>query len=344
MLRREFLSGVIGSAAGSAALFDPDPDPSRRTYRNPVFGEVFADPTVVRADDGTFYAYATYNDWGQPWRRPLVPIARSETLVEWERAGEAFAEKPGWTGDDGLWAPDIARLAGRYVLYYAVAQFGERNPAIGVAVSDSPAGPFEDRGPLLRSAEIGVPNTIDPELLVDDGVPYLFFGSHRGIYGVRLAPGGLSLAGEPFQIAGRGVEAACLVRRNGRYYFFGSRGTCCEGAESTYRVVVGRAPSLRGPYRNRAGEPLSRAPGTTILRGDDTFAGPGHNAIVRDDDGADWIVYHAYERMDPWAGPIPRRVLMIDRLRWADGWPTVAGRSPSERARRPATGSGGLFG
>ncbi|MDS0299904.1 family 43 glycosylhydrolase [Halogeometricum sp. S1BR25-6] len=330
-------SGTGTSEDGEDAREGPN-----ATYRNPVFEEVFADPTVVEADDA-FYAYATYHPWGGARESSrLIPVARSTDLVNWSDAGAAFASMPDWRDADGLglWAPDAARFGGRYVLYYSYARFGDPNPGIGVAVSPSPAGPFEDRGELLRSDGIGVPNSIDPCLVREGGTPFLFWGSKRGIYGVRLAPDGLSVADDPFQVAGDGVEAPFLVKRNGRYYFFGSRGTCCAGADSTYHVVVGRSESLRGPYRNREGTPLTEASGTTILRGDDAFAGPGHNAVVRDHAGDDWLLYHAYERSNPWTGngDVPRRVPMLDRLDWRDGWPRVRSGTPSRTAPVPRAG------
>lgn len=336
-------SALPGCSAGYGSRNGSEPDDgvgaeSPATYRNPVFEEVFADPTAVRAADGTYYAYATFQNWGGGPARPrLLPVARSRGLVDWRYAGEAFRSRPDWADEgDGLWAPDVERVAGRYVLYYSVARFGDPNPGVGVAVSDDPAGPFADRGELLRSDEVGVPNSIDPYCHVEGDTPYLFWGSKRGLYGVRLAADGLSLAGEPFRVAGDGVEAPFVRERDGRYYLFGSRGTCCDGLDSTYHVVVGRSDSLRGPYRNRDGESLLEAAGTTILRGGEQFAAPGHNAVVRDDAGDDWLLYHAYERSDPWAGPAPRRVLMLDRLRWRDGWPVVPGGTPSREAPAPS--------
>ncbi|WP_224268414.1 family 43 glycosylhydrolase [Haloprofundus salinisoli] len=336
--RRAGTDGVDADAIVGSATADTV-DGAQPTYRNPVHDRVFADPAVVRGDDGGFYAYGTYNDWGSARPRRLIPILRSENLVRWTYVGEALRRIPAWRGSRelGLWAPDVRRIGGRYVLYYSLTRFGDDNPAIGAAVAETPGGPFEDRGRVLQSDGVGLPNTIDPCPYVEDGTPYLLFGSHRGIYGVRLTPNGLSVAGDPFQITGDGVEAAYVVRRNGRYYLFGSRGTCCDGLASTYHLVVGRADSLRGPYRNRAGNRLLDAPGTTILRGDDTFAAPGHNAVVVDDSGDWWLVYHAYKRSNPWAwsGEVPRRVLMLDQLAWNGGWPTVPTETPSRVAPAP---------
>jgi arabinan endo-1,5-alpha-L-arabinosidase len=309
----------------------------RSRYRNPVYeAHVFPDPTAIRAPDGPYYAYATYHEWDGDADRPLVPAIRSRNLVDWEYVGPAFAARPNWKRG-GVWAPAVVRRAGRYLLYYSLARWGDPNPGIGVAVADDPTGPFADRGPVLWSEGVGVPNSIDPCPFVDGETPYLFWGSKRGVYGARLAPDGLSIAddADPFRVAGEGVEAAHLVARGGRYYLFVSAGTCCEGAESTYRVLAGRSASLRGPYRGPDGERLTASTGAAVVRGGDAFVGPGHCTTVLDDAGERWLLYHAYDREDPWRGETPRRVLALDPLEWRDGWPRVPSRTPSAIRRAP---------
>ena len=339
MNRRTLLARVsefaIGVGAGAGHTSGTERPTDR--YRNPVYAHVFPDPDVLQVD-GTYYAYGTYHPWGRKPERQLIPILRSPNLVDWEPVGPAFESVPAWSEYEGLWAPGVGRLGGRTVLYYSDSEFGADDPGIGVAVAPDPTGPFEPRGGLFRSERIGVPNSIDPMLFVRDGTPFLFWGSHRGLYGIRLAEDGLSTAGEKFQIAGQGVEAPYVIRRGDFYYLFGSRGTCCRGAESTYHVVVGRSRSLRGPYRNRAGErlTLADATGTTILRSGERFVGPGHCAVVRDENGGWWMLYHAYVRGNAWIGETPRRVLMLDRIRWQDGWPVVGENgTPSARGRVP---------
>ncbi|WP_306060598.1 family 43 glycosylhydrolase [Natronococcus wangiae] len=339
MDRRAFLRRASVAALGAAAgCLGSDDDPA---FSNPVFEPTLADPSIVRADDGSFYAYGTEDDWYSDDEHPadgvqFVPVARSEDLVEWEYVGEAFETKPDWKDSGGLWAPHVDAYDDRYYLYYAYSVWGDDNPGIGVATADHPAGPFEDRGKLFDSEEIGVENSIDPFFFVEEGTPYLFWGSWHGIWGVELEDDGFAVAGEPFRIAADDhFEAPYIVERDGRYYFFGSNGRCCDGADSDYHAVVGRSDSFDGPYVNRDGDPLEENPGTTILEGSDAFIGPGHNAVIRDDAGTDWLVYHAYDADDPWINSTPRRALMIDRIRWEDGWPAIDGGVPSEEARTP---------
>lgn len=302
---------------------------SAPTYRNPVFEPILADPSVIRSEDGTFYAYGTEDDWGDGEGSKRIPVVRSDDLVEWEYVGEAFDRRPAWK-DGYLWAPDIARWDGRYLLYYSVSVWGDANPGIGVATAEDPAGPFEDEGMLLDSEGIGVANSIDPHLVVDGGTPYLVWGSFHGINLVRLSDDGLSVAGEPAEIAGDAFEAPYLVEREGAWWLFVSLGSCCDGADSTYRLAVGRADALEGPYLDRAGNDLLDGEGEPLLGASDAWVGPGHNSIVTDDAGQDWILYHAIDPERPRADSgATRRPMLIDRLEWDDGWPAVVDGHPT---------------
>jgi len=311
------------------------------TFQNPVFEPVIADPSVVKADDEYFYVLGTEDDWGDEQGSRLIPIVKSKNLVDWTYVGEAFEEKPNWKDEGSLWAPDISSFNGKYYLYYSYSIWGDANPSIGVATSDSPEGPFTDHGKLFDSKSIGVGNSIDPMLFVENETPYLFWGSFKGIYGIELAEDGMSTVGEKFQIAGIDYEATYIIKRNDYYYFFGSRGTCCEGENSGYNVAVGKAEAITGPYLDKEGKDLSLSGGTLLLTGhfpnDEgpvLFAGPGHNTIVTDDNGTDWMIYHAVDKSNPrLPNGATRRPLMIDPIKWEDGWPTIEGLVPSNEER-----------
>lgn len=308
----------------------------RGTYRNPVFEPDLADPTWVRTEEGWFYAYGTENTWEAGHQ--VVPVVRSRDLVDWSYVGQAFEKKPDWK-DGWIWAPEITFLDGQYLLYYAFSLWGDNNPAIGLATSDRPEGPFTDHGKLLDSESMGVVNSIDPSVFTEDGSVYLVWGSlGGGIHGIQLEADGRSLRGEKFQLAGTSFEAPYIFKKEGTYYLFLSTGTCCEGPNSKYRVVVGRSEEFRGPYRTSSGHDLlgynngwwppevDKIDGV-ILAGNSTFAGPGHNGqIFTDDRGQDWFIYHAIELTDPYLPRgATRRPLCIDRIKWVDGWPVING-------------------
>jgi arabinan endo-1,5-alpha-L-arabinosidase len=247
---------------------------------------------------------------------------------------------------DRIWAPDVARYRGQYYLYYSLVN-REPNYAldaqgIGVATAEHPAGPFSDRGKLFQGFEVGVPNSIDPQFYVEEGTPYLLWGSLNGLYCTELSADGLSRVGEKTYLAGNRFEASYVTERGGYYYLFVSSGVCCVPPDVTYQVEVGRATSLSGPYETEYGRDLRDSYGTLVCTESDRFLGPGHNAIVTDDCGTDWVAYHAYDRSARFLanGPgDPRRSLMLDRLVWENGWPRVEGRSPSTAARRPTIDS-----
>ena len=296
------------------------------TNRQPVIDMSAPDPTVIRAEDGTFYLYAT-----EDMRN--VPIFHSANLVDWKLVGTAFTDnsRPKWLPKGGIWAPDIQRVGGKYYLYYAKSVWGgEWDAGIGVAVSNNPAGPFVDRGCMFTSKQIGIQNCIDPFYIEDGGKKYLFFGSFHGIYGVELTADGLHVkqGAKPREVAGTFMEATYIRRRGGYYYLFGSTGTCCEGARSTYRITIGRSKSLFGPYVDKAGQRLLDNHYNILLDKDDSVLGPGHNAgLITDDAGNDYMLYHGFKASDPDAG----RVVWLSRIVWADGWPSMMMEKDSQK-------------
>ena len=296
------------------------------TNRQPVIDMSAPDPTVIRAEDGTFYLYAT-----EDMRN--VPIFHSANLVDWKLVGTAFTDnsRPKWLPKGGIWAPDIQRVGGKYHLYYAKSVWGgEWDAGIGVAVSNNPAGPFVDRGCMFTSKQIGIQNCIDPFYIEDGGKKYLFFGSFHGIYGVELTADGLHIkqGAKPREVAGTFMEATYIRRRGGYYYLFGSTGTCCEGARSTYRITIGRSKSLFGPYVDKTGQRLLDNHYNILLDKDDSVLGPGHNAgLITDDAGNDYMFYHGFKASDPDAG----RVVWLSRIVWADGWPSVMMEKDSQK-------------
>lgn len=307
-------------------------------FENPVFKPVLADPSIIKASDGYYYAYGTEDEWDDNKGPKYIPIVRSKNMVDWKYIGDSFKSesRPDWK-DGGLWAPHVTFYKGKYYMYYSLSVWGDFDPGIGVAVSDSPKGPFKDYGKLFTSQEIGVENSIDPMFYLDKGKPYLIWGSFHGIYGIELSKDGLTIKGKPFEIAGNYFEAPYIYQHNGYYYLFASNGSCCEGAQSTYNVEVGRSKSLQGPYMDKMGNNLLDSRGTIILIGKEKskFAGPGHNAIITDEKGTDWIVYHAYEKNKPWMkSGAPRRVLMIDPIIWKDNWPTIKNMVPGEKDQK----------
>ena len=192
-----------------------------QTYTNPVALPVAADPSFIRAPDGAFYLFATQDDWADGNGSHYLPIFRSDDLVTWTYVRDALTAPPRWKEDGGFtWAPDISYRDGTYHLYYAASLWGDPNPCIALATSQSPEGPFEDLGrPVFCSEDVGVGNSIDPFLWREDGAQTLVWGSGQGIYAVELSEDGTEAAGEPVELAGDELYyEAPWVSRHGNFY------------------------------------------------------------------------------------------------------------------------------
>jgi arabinan endo-1,5-alpha-L-arabinosidase len=101
---------------------------------------------------------------------------------------------------------------------------------------------------------------------------------------------------------------------------FESVDSCCQGSNSTYKIMVGRSSSITGPYSDRDGVALLSGGGTLVLQGDERFRGPGHNAILHVGDDY-YNVYHSYDADD---GGVP--TLRIAPLSFdSAGWPISLG-------------------
>ncbi len=320
-------------------IWNDPPTAADTLYQNPLFEPDLADPSIVRAADGWFYAYGTENNWSAGIHR-IVPIIKSKNLTKWQYVADAFVERPSWKTQGGVWAPDVTFVNNKYYMYYSVSTWGDSNPGIGLAISDLPYGPFVDQGKVLDSQSSGVANSIDP-FFIQTGTgrnkkSYLFWGSFQGIYGTELSADLKTPVGTKFKIAGGAFEATYIHEHNGKFYFFGSVGSCCEGADSKYHVCVAFAADIKGPYLDQMGNSILE-PGreaTTLISGsrDWGWVGPGHNAeIVTDDRGNDFFIYHAIDVKNPiLAGGATRRPLMMDRIKWVNEWPTIEGGKPSK--------------
>lgn len=313
------------------------------TYTNPVIAHNCADPTILddRERTGWFYAYSTQVGKNVVPKGANLPIYRSKDMVNWEYVRDGFTERPSWEPKGRVWAPDINYVDGHYVLYYSMGVWGDLiRSASGVAVSDSPTGPFEDKGMIVSYANTGVKNSIDANLVVDNGKKYLFWGSlgeGSGIWGIELSDDGLSVkpGAKATLIGADNIEGTYIIKRDGYYYCFNSKGSCCEGVKSTYHVIVSRSSSILGPYVSPDGQPLTdRSYKHTILKSSEDllFVGPGHDSqIITDDAGQDWMAYHAFHKANNYDG----RCMLLDKIIWENGWPRFESVYPSEGGDGP---------
>ncbi|MFF3445456.1 family 43 glycosylhydrolase [Streptosporangium sp. NPDC002721] len=291
------------------------PAPSR------VTGDVGVhDPTVVKRPGGGYIMAHTGNN---------VALKTSTDRVNWRNAGSVFPGGAPWTtpytgGALNLWAPDISYHNGQYYLYYSASSFGSTNSAIFLATSPTGAsGSWTDRGLVISTTASSNYNAIDPNLIVDDqGRWWMSFGSFwSGIKLVELNPAtGKRLDTTIRSIAARSgstaIEAPTIVKHGSYYYQWVSFDRCCQGAASTYRVMVGRSTSVTGPYVDRNGVAMTSGGGTQVLAGHGSIHGPGHQDVLADTDG-ELLIYHYYANNGA-------SLLGINRIGYdSAGWPFV---------------------
>lgn len=316
-----------------------------RVYVNPIFDTDFPDPTVMRASDGWYYAYATQTILNG--KMVNIQVARSNDLIKWEHLGDALPDKPVWANQtQKLWAPHVSQFGDTYYLYYSADPNTLTGLCLAVATSKHARGPFTDSGKPLKCGESFI--NIDPMAFDDPrtGKRLLYWGSgFQPIKVQELAPDRMSfmpgsqsvdlipvIKDENPDNYQRLIEGAWITLRDGYYYLFYSGDNCC-GDKAHYAVMVARSKSATGPF-----ETLAQATGksnSAILELNERWIAPGHNSVIRDAAGADWIFYHAIDsknrllKNDISGDRDVRRIMLIDRLVYRNGWPMIEKGSPS---------------
>lgn len=309
------------SAGDAAAIGATAPTATAGTFANPTLPNNAPDPAVMRADDGIYYAYTTNSDGKN------LPVMKSRDMVTWEPAGDALPAKPAWVDKD-IWAPQTVKTGDHYTMFFS-GRGQDGKMRIGYATSPKPEGPFQDRGVLLESDNPGF--TIDPNILQDGGKTYIYWGSADGnkaagvggIKGQEIAikpDGSIDKLGQPQEVKPKLaddrklVEAPWVVKKGNEYFMFYSDGHFTGEGGNDYSLKVSKSTSPMGPFTEAR----------TVIKGGNGFSNPGHGSIATDDAGNDFAVYHAYQ-----GGTDGPRRMMMDKIEWKDGWPTVAGGVPS---------------
>ena len=306
-----------------------------------------------------------------------IPMNVSTDLVNWTYVGDAFpldgGDIPAWIDPTAaFWAPEVvySSATDQYYLFVTVTETTAAgggsdtcrgDSAIGVAVADSPTGPwtFSDE-PVVQprldpnGGECSYFWTFDPDVLgdtvTDEGI--LYYGSYYGgifVTDVAFSDTGVTAETETTtddtQIAiANPYEGANVVynEEEGYYYLFASATNCCNGALTGYSVFVGRSLSPYGPFVDKEGNSFldANVGGTPFLTmNGNRWVGTGHNSVFVDEGGQWWTVYHAADQEDPFYAFDPgftKRPALLDPVDWVNGWPVVNGGAGASDTRMPA--------
>lgn len=270
------------------------------------------DPSTIAECDGKYYTFGT----------------GSGGLI----SADGWTWKGGAVRPGGGAAPDVMKIGDRYLVVYGATGGGLGGGHNGRILTmwnktlDPQSPDFKYSDPIEVAASDGLEDNdaIDPGLLLDPttGRLWVSYGTYFGnIRLIELDPktGERMKGNEPLDIA-IDCEATDLLYRNGWYYLLGTHGTCCDGVNSTYNIVVGRSRSVTGPYIDNVGRDMFHGGGKMVIAAGDRVVGPGHFGRTVIDEGVEVMSCH-YEADFDQSG---RSVLGLRPLLWKNDWP-VAG-------------------
>jgi arabinan endo-1,5-alpha-L-arabinosidase len=275
------------------------------------------DPSTIMQSDGKYFTFGT-------GRGGLI----SEDGWRWDTG----AVRPG-----GGAAPDVVKIGDRYLMAYGATGGGLGGGHNGRILTmwnktlDPKSPDFKYSEAVVVASSNGTEDNdaIDPGLLLDptDGRLWLSYGTYFGfIRLVELDPktGKRKEGNKPINIA-IDCEATDLMYQDGWYYLLGTHGTCCDGANSTYNIVVGRSRKVTGPYLDNMGRDMIKGGGKMVVAAGGRVNGPGHFGRIVLGDGVQKMSCHYEADLDQGG----RSVLGIRPLLWKNQWP-VAGENFKE--------------
>ncbi|MBF4461199.1 MULTISPECIES: family 43 glycosylhydrolase [unclassified Rathayibacter] len=278
--------------------------------KSPVLPGYYADPNIAVFGD-TYYIYAT-TDGTPGWGGNTFYVWSSKNLVDWTRSDKPFLTLDGANGNvpwavGNAWAPTIIQKNGKYYFYFSGHNASLNRKTIGVAVADSPMGPFtaQPTAMITNGESVNSGQAIDPDAFTDPatGKSYLFWGNGSPVYGelsddmLTIKPGTI----KPISGLTDFREGSFVNYRQGLYHLTYS---IDDTGSENYRVGYATATSVDGPWTYR-GVILEKDPSLGILA-------TGHNSIINVPGTDDW--YIAYHRFAIPGGDGTHRETTIDKL------------------------------
>ncbi|WP_342002122.1 family 43 glycosylhydrolase [Microbacterium sp. LWH7-1.2] len=303
-----------------------------QVMKSPVLPGLYADPNIAVFGD-TYYIYAT-SDGLPGWGGKTFYSWKSKNLVDWERSEQPFLTLDGANGNvpwatGNAWAPTIIERGAKYYFYFSGHNPTYNRKTIGVAVADSPEGPFiaQPTAMITNGESVKTNQAIDPAAFHDPvtGKWYLYWGNGTPVFG-ELSDDMLSIkAGTIKTISGLTSfrEGSFMNYRDGLYHLTYS---IDDTGSENYRVGYATSTSAEGPWTYRG----------VILQKDLSLGikATGHSSIINVPGTDDWyIAYHRFAMPD---GNGTNRETTIDKLEiGADGLfqtvtPTLTSVEPQE--------------
>ena len=271
---------------------------------NPIVSYKYLGDPAALVYDGTVYIYAGHDECPPPEQYYLMNewciLSTTDMKTFTEHAYTLKAKDFKWAKGEA-WASQVIERNGKFYWYVTVEHATIPGKSIGVAVADSPLGPFKDaRGSALITNDMTTEYTsirwddIDPTVYIDeDGQAYLFWGNTQCYY-AKLKENMIELDGpiKPIQLP-RFTEAPWIHKHNGWYYL-------SFASEFPEKICYAMSRSINGPWEYKG-----------ILNEIAGNSNTNHQAII-DFKGKSYFIYHNGS-INP-NGCSFRRALCIDRL------------------------------
>lgn len=267
------------------------------------------DPSTIMECDGKYYTFGT--------------------------GGGGLISNDGWTWNGGGVrpgggaAPDALKIGDRYLIAYSATGGGLGGGHSGRVLTmwnktldpNSPDFAYTEPIEVASSVDDEDCDAIDAGLLLDPttGRLWLTYGTYFGfIRLVELDPAtGKRVEGNKEINIAIDCEATTLMYRDGWYYLLGTHGTCCDGPNSTYNIVVGRSRQVTGPYVDNMGRKMLEGGGKMVIGARNRRTGAGHFGLFKVAEGVEKMSFHWEADFDRGG----RSVLAIHPLLWKNGWP-----------------------
>ncbi len=273
---------------------------------------------------------------GKPWiHDPSTVMECDGKYYTFGTGGGGLISEDGWTWNPGAErpgggaAPDAIKIGDRYLIAYSSTGGGLGGGHAGRVLTmwnktldpKSPDFKYTEAVEVASSEVDEDCDAIDAGLFMDPTTGRLWctYGTYFGfIRIVELDPetGARVEGNEPVNVA-IDCEATTVIYRNGWYYLLGTHGTCCDGVNSTYNIVVGRSRNVTGPYVDNMGRDMIAGGGKMVIDGEDRLFGAGHFGRYIEDEGVEKMSLHFEADLDR-SG---RSVLAIRPVMWVNDWP-----------------------
>ena len=335
MNRKVTIVGMVAAALLMAApVMAQKPTVPNSSYTgkgNPILPDFHADPEILYSNKTKkYYIYSTTD--GKPgWGGWQYYCYSSKNLKKWKNEGvvlDAKSDQISWANGN-LWAPaavEVKQKDGsyKYYLYFSARPNDNGRKQMGVAVANSPTGPFVDLGhPLLAKNHPGCKGQlIDVDVFIDpvSKKPYLYWGNSF-MAGAELEPSMTKIKDETVTVMtpkGGSLkdyayrEAPYVFYRNGLYYFMWS---VDDTGAANYHVVYGTSKSPLGPIE------VAKDPIVLIQDPQHEIYGTAHNSVIQKPGTDEWyIVYHRINKDYIHHQPGVHREVCIDKMEFnADG-------------------------